>query len=143
MNADNLVPPLERPANMIPLVLIATTSEEFIEQFRDLYRHPDAIAAVGVVYVWATERPIPRLRGESNIIYIGKTDQSLSQRHSQYATSEGTGDNWARYDHIIRKFGAIRVFYSVQPNPTDAERMLLRKYFDDHLDIPPLNRRSV
>lgn len=142
MNAEDLVQDSTFFFAALEGKLDAGSAEDFIVQFRHLYSQPDAIAATSVVYFWATEKPICRLRGSSNIIYIGKTIQSLSQRHTRYAAIEGGDSNWLRYDHIIKNFGPIKTFNSKHKNPEKLERMLLRRFYSEHLDIPPLNRRS-
>lgn len=126
----------------LPGTLDARTSEDFVMQFRAMFSQPEAKRAVGVLYVWATQRSIPRLKGHSNVIYIGKTTQSLRQRHRRYAEIEGAPGNWNRYSHIIEAFGRISVHYASHADPKEAERKLLKLYLGEHLEIPPLNRMS-
>lgn len=95
-----------------------------------------------MVYVWVTDKNIPRLRGESNILYFGKTDSTLYDRHYKYAKIEGNKHNWHRYGHIINKFGPITVYFAKIPNPKGTETQLLKKYYDDHCEYPPLNRTT-
>jgi predicted ATP-dependent endonuclease of OLD family len=115
----------------------------FEEQFHSLFTSEDASKAINVVYVWRTEKPIPRLRGESDIIYIGKTKNSLRQRHARYASVEGSGLNLKRYEFILKTYGSIWVEYLDYPNTVDVhkkEQELLSEYFERHLEYPPLNR---
>ena len=122
--------------------LNATEVKEFIRQFKELFKSNKAREAKEVVYAWITKKRIPRLRGKSNIIYFGKTIQTLYDRHYHYAKTEGNKDNWPRYRFIINKFGPITVYFAKTPNPKDAESQLLKKYYDDHFEYPPINRTS-
>ena len=125
---------------------------EFENQFRDLFSSSEARHAKGVVYAWVTQKPIPRLRGESNIVYIGRTEQTLSDRQRKYAKRENSDYNWARYEFIIPQFGAITVMYadaaaiaktSEKEPEKAAEAALLNLYFKDHLEYPPLNEIGI
>tara|TARA_Y100001960_G_C14221474_1_gene609231 strand:+ start:384 stop:635 length:252 start_codon:yes stop_codon:yes gene_type:complete len=42
-----------------------------IESFQSVYGSIAASKAKGIVYVYMTEKPIPRLVGESRVLYIG------------------------------------------------------------------------
>jgi len=116
----------------------------FEDQFRNLFSSEEARQAKGVVYAWVTQKPILRLRGGSNIVYIGRTKQTLSDRHRKYAKKEASPPyNWPRYDFIIPQFGPITVMYadaaSIAKTPEGAEEELLRQYFAEHLEYPPFN----
>lgn len=126
----------------LPGKLDARTAENFVKQFREMFSQPEAKRAVSVVYVWATQRGVDRLKGHSNVVYIGKTTQSLRQRHRRYAEIEGAPGNWCRYGYIIEAFGRISVHYASHADPKEAERKLLKLYLGEHLEIPPLNRMS-
>jgi hypothetical protein len=126
---------------LLPGKIITETA--FEEQFRKLFKSDDASKAINVVYIWRTEKPIPRLRGESDIIYIGKTKNSLEQRHARYASVEGSGLNLKRYEFILKTYGPIWVEYQDYPEKRDVHKMeqeLLAEYFKRHLEYPPLNR---
>jgi hypothetical protein len=114
-------------------------SQDFINQFRKMFSQPKAFEARGVVYVWYTENPVTRLKGESNILYIGKTINSLHERNAAYANKEGSDGNWLRYAHIFKEYGTIKIVFSLQINPKEAEKKLLLQYFEDHLEFPPMN----
>ena len=121
------------------------TGQEFADQFRRMFTSKDASAAVNVVYTWRTGDSIPRLRGKSDIIYIGKTKSSLRQRHGRYAAVEGSDLNWKRYEHILKTYGPIWVEYKNVAKNVDLreeEKRVLREYFCRHLEYPPLNRSS-
>ena len=100
----------------------------------------------GIVYLWLTERPIPRLKGESRIIYIGKTKAKLRERHRRYADVEASDQNWPNYEYIIRQFGPItfRIAHHSKfaETPKEAEKQLFKKYGELHLETPPINRTA-
>ncbi len=120
----------------------AKVPEDFVKQFAAIFSSLNARKYKGVVYVWYTDKGIPRLNGESNIVYIGKTKNSLFDRQHRYAELEGSYYNWERYKHIIQNFGPIKVKFIAAENPKDTERNLLECYFKEHLEIPPINRQS-
>jgi hypothetical protein len=79
------------------------------------------------------------------VIYIGKTINSMRDRHYGWAKIESEGNNWLRYNFIITNFGPIT--FMVTPcttfasNPAFAEIELFKGYFESHLEAPPLNRQ--
>jgi hypothetical protein len=120
----------------------AELPKDFIKQFRNLFSLPDARKYSGVVYVWYTHDGIPRMKGKSNIVYIGKTKNTLFDRHHRYAELEGSGINIARYAHIIHNYGPIKVKFIGATNPKETEKEFLECYFNAHLETPPMNRQS-
>lgn len=117
-------------------------SSDFIKQFKKIFKSKKACEAKNVVYAWTTKSDIPRLRGESNILYFGKTDNTLYDRHYKYAKIEGNEHNWHRYEHIINNFGPIKVYYARTADPKKVESELLKQYYIDHCEYPPVNRSS-
>jgi hypothetical protein len=126
----------------LPGELKASSPDEFMNQFRKLFSQTECRESRGVVYVWITETPVPRLNGGSPIVYIGKTEGNLHDRHAKYARTEAAPGNWERYEHIMKVFGKIAVLYATCRKPAAIEKQFLKKYFDAHLELPPLNRRS-
>lgn len=128
--------------------LDAKRPEEFENQFEEVFSCQKARGNKSVIYIWATERPIPRLCGESNIVYIGKTKQTLCDRYCKYASLfasiKGDEDkyNWRRYGHIMRNSGPIKIYFAVTSDPKGKESELLKEYYDDHFEYPPANSAS-
>ncbi|WP_105199953.1 hypothetical protein [Pseudoalteromonas sp. T1lg10] len=56
---------------------------EFREQLTDLFKKDQFSKLSSIVYIWKVERAIPRLIGESVILYIGRTKNSFSSRYRQ------------------------------------------------------------
>jgi hypothetical protein len=142
MNYDELVSTLGVQVKVLEEVLDAKNQDDFKRQFQRIFSCPQARDERGVVYVWATMKPIPRLKSKSNIVYIGQTSNTLFTRHHRYASLEASGDHWRVYKHIIDNYGPISVRYAIHPSPEIAERDLLKRYLYEHLEMPPLNRRS-
>jgi len=120
----------------------ASTSERFIEQFRELLNTKIGREHRSIVYKWCTQNHIPRTRGESPVIYIGMTINSMFDRHYKYAKIESSGNNWKRYKYIIQNYGPITFECTKCDNPKEAEKRLLIEYFDNHLELPPVNGSS-
>lgn len=142
MNHVELLTTLGVQVRVLPKRLDAKNQADFERQFQTVFSCPQARDERGVVYVWTTVKPIPRLKSESNIVYIGRTINTLFERHHRYASLEASEGNWRRYEHIIDNYGPISVWYAVHQDPVKAERDLLKRYFHEHLEMPPLNRRG-
>lgn len=114
------------------------------EDFRQVFSCEMAVKSKDIVYVWRSERKIPRLIGESDILYIGQTKQSFRDRYYQYAGMHAsTLANSLKFGHIIENYRSISI--SVSPfskygeSLQKAEGQLLWWYFRNHCEYPPLN----
>lgn len=112
--------------------------------FRRVYADDAAGVEKNIVYVLRAERPIPRLRGESDIVYIGQTKGTFRQRYLASAKLHATSKaNRIKFEHIVSQYGAIRI--SVAPyqrfgdSLLKAEGQLLWWYFRNHCEYPPVN----
>ncbi len=139
MNDSELLEKINCPIQCLDGEIKATTDEEFKSQFRSIFSSAKAKSERGVVYMWFTNEGIPRMSGESNIIYIGKTINTLYERLHRWADVEGSNGNWKRYKYIMKKFGPIKVKFAKIANPREAEKNLLKIYFNEHLEYPPMN----
>lgn len=142
MNAAELFQKMSLQSQTLEGQLESEDREVFRREFKKLFGQPDARGGNGIVYVWHTALPVPRLRGTSNIVYIGQTIRNLGDRYLEYVRKETSGGNWQRYEHIVKNYGPIRVSYSICEDPKQTEATMLRKYFDEHLEFPPINRTS-
>ena len=72
----------------------------------------------GVTYVFVSDTEIPRMVGASDILYIGKTDQSIKVRFEQETRTKNSPRNTQqtniRMTHILGKLGTdhYRCFYT-------------------------------
>ncbi len=115
-----------------------------IESFQSVYGSIAASKAKGIVYVYMTEKPIPRLVGESRVLYIGKTDTSFKKRRSSDAKLHATSKaNKLKYSAVLSRYGPISIlvadFKRYGDNSLQAEGQLLWWYFQNHCEYPPLN----
>jgi len=121
--------------------ITALTEEEFREQFRIVLQRSECTSIENIVYFWKSERPIPRVSGESNILYIGQTSRSLNGRYGSKKDFEIEVAYFKRfYRHIIQKYGAVFLEVKATDNPKIAEWEQLSEYYGKHFEYPPLNR---
>ena len=139
MTADELFADFGVAVRNLEGELSATDSDSFTRQFREICSCEPATKLNSIVYVWYTDKAIPRLRGESNVVYIGQTKQTFRGRHYRYAALEGSESNLERYRHIIRKFGPIKIMCAEVASPRQTEKEMLKRYWKEHLEFPPVN----
>lgn len=119
-------------------------SEDFVVveiPFENLDRLPEEPA----VYAFSLRKRIDRLRGKSNIIYMGQT-RDLRNRISQYGgkwrKKNGTGH---RICENIKRLGApLKLHFIMEENlnttRADMERRLLERFLEEHHELPAWNR---
>lgn len=100
------------------------------------------------VYAFRLKKAFSRLKGKSQIVYIGKCEQNpdrknpgLWYRLNNYRQDLDGGSE--RLKRLIRHKGGedkIEYAYVVCDNPRGTEKALLEDYFKRHLELPPLNR---
>ncbi|QNK66865.1 hypothetical protein [Variovorax sp. PAMC26660] len=93
-----------------------------------------------VVYLFRAERKVPRLVGESDILYIGQTKTTFERRYKQWAALIST---LKRNEHALKAYGPItlaacdyRVFGQ---SLLVAENQMLWWYYANHFEYPPFN----
>jgi hypothetical protein len=119
-------------------VLDTTDDQKFRDQLRaalEEAREPEQI-----VYIWRTKKDIPRLKGGSPIVYIGKAEGSLYDRYISEINYEAT-NYWARYLHIMSNFGPISFDIYETKDPELTENNFLFQYQQEFFDRPPINMR--
>lgn len=114
------------------------------ESFRDAYNSGCASERRNIVYMLRSERKVPRLKGESDILYIGQTEKSFRERYSRYAKHHATSPaNKFKYEHILKTYGSISIWVSDYSRYGEtllmAEGQLLWWYFKNHCEYPPVN----
>mgnify|MGYP003477982520 FL=1 len=112
--------------------------------FRNVYGAESAGKVKNIVYVLRCERNISRLKGESNILYIGQTKHSFSKRYFPHAKLHATSEaNKLKFEHIIDHYGPISIsfndFSTFGATLIQAEGQLLWWYFQNHCEYPPIN----
>src|SRR5216684_3735267 len=87
-----------------------------------------------------------RLKGESDLVYIGcaaSKNGTVSSRLSDHLPSRADGSNVAHRLRDAQKMGNLEVAWGILATPKEAideEARLLRKYYGNHLELPPINR---
>lgn len=104
------------------------------------------------VYVLRLARAIARLKGQSDVLYVGRTRmpkatlRSMLTHHVRPRVNEK--DIGYRVFRILQEVPDARVEFTCIPFPTNVESglyeaSLLRRYERDHLEFPPLNRQEA
>lgn len=114
------------------------------KEFQAVYGSPEASLAKGIVYVFLSAQPIPRVIGESRIIYIGQTKGSFKSRYLQYSDLHASSKaNKLKFEAIIGEYGPITIavcpFERFGGSLLEAEGQLLWWYFQNHCEYPPFN----
>lgn len=113
-------------------------------EFRRVYGQEDAGIDKNIVYVFRTEKPIPRLKGESDVLYIGQTKSTFKQRYLPFAGLHATSvANRMKFEHIVSHYGPIRIalasFSKFGDSLLKSEGQLLWWYYQNHCEYPPVN----
>ncbi|ORJ62517.1 hypothetical protein B5V00_04330 [Geothermobacter hydrogeniphilus] len=119
-------------------------TEVTTECFKRVFGCEMARTSKNIVYIWRAEKRIKRLKGESDIIYIGQTKQSFRDRHYKYANIHANSKaNKLKFQYIITNFKSISItvanFIKYGETLQKAEGQLLWWYFQNHCEFPPKN----
>jgi len=117
-----------------------SSSENAEQEFRLAFSSKESGEHEGIVYFFLSEKPIPRVLGESRILYIGKSNTSLRSRYFRYSKKLFTNRSGKFYSHIIESYGAISFGYFLSADPKVDERKYFREYLDKHLEYPPKSK---
>ena len=114
------------------------------QAFQAVYGSPEAALAKGIVDLLLSAQPIPRLIGESRIIYVGQTKGSFKSRYFQYSSLHASSKaNKLMFEAIIKEYGPITIavcpFERFGSSLLEAEGQLLWWYFQNHCEYPPVN----
>ena len=124
-------------------MITATTDEEFESQFRALFKEPDFRSVKNIIYLWRTARPIPRLLGESDILYIGRTSRTFAGRYSPQKSMTLERSFFTNvYCRAIETYGAIRIEIIESDDLVLKEATELKNYYEKHGELPPMNRQG-
>ena len=110
------------------------------KEFRVAFSSKESDEHKSIVYFFLSEKPIPRVLGESRILYIGKSNTSLRSRYLRYSKKIFTNRSGKFYSHIIKNYGAISFGYFLSNDPKADERKYFREYLDKHLEYPPKSK---
>ncbi len=119
--------------------ITATNELEFEQQLKALLI--ESMPYTGIVYVWKTQLDIPRLKGKSSVVYIGKANGNMYSRYISNVQHE-IKEYWKRYSYIISTYGFMQVEIFVTNNPAITENNFLYQYHQAHMELPPINLQS-
>ncbi|PCH93823.1 MAG: hypothetical protein COB83_13090 [Gammaproteobacteria bacterium] len=113
------------------------------EDFSKVLYSDEANARKNIVYVWRTKTKFPRFNGESDILYIGQTKRTFSQRYQNFTKWINTEANSLKFSHALKVYGSITIsvceFEKFGGTLLESEGQLLWWYFQNHYEYPPLN----
>ena len=112
--------------------------------FEKVYGSAEASKAKGIIYFFISSKPVPRLRGESRILYVGQTTSSFKSRYFRYANLHATSNaNSLKFHEIIESYGPIEIAFcdyrKFGSTLLEAEGQFLWWYFQNHCEYPPIN----
>ncbi len=117
------------------------------EDFNKVFHTIEAKNTKNVIYIWRCKDKIPRLKGKSNIVYIGQTKRSIFSRHGASDIKANSKANKQKYNDVVTQYGAITISYIKlsdfdtrdDANLLKAEGQCLWWYFQNHSEYPPIN----
>ena len=130
MNIDGII--------MLPKII--TSSENLAEEFKELLSSVEAKKEKGIVYFFKSQKAIPRVKGQSDILYIGKTDQTLNRRYFKYASKLASNRSGDFYKYIINNFGGLSLGYIKTDTPKADENRYFKEYCKNFLEYPPKSK---
>ncbi|WP_417546031.1 hypothetical protein [Marinobacter sp.] len=112
--------------------------------FEKVYGSAEASKAKGIIYFFLSSMPVPRLHGESRILYIGQTKNDFRSRYLRHAKLHATSKaNSLKFGAILREYGPIEVavcdYRRFGETLIKAEGQFLWWYFQNHCEYPPIN----
>jgi hypothetical protein len=92
------------------------------------------------VYVFKLSRCFGRMRGESDIVYVGLAEKSIKGRLGSHRYTEiGLSTN------LVEDFGTLQVAWKPCGSDSEArfmESTILGRHRRDHVELPPFNRQQ-
>ena len=114
-----------------------TSQDNIGKEFRSIFNTDEARKIKSIVYFFLAEKPVARMKGESRILYIGKTDQTIHKRWSANASKLNSPKNALFYKYVLANYGAISVGYLEVDNPRESEKKIFKEFYNNHLEFPP------
>jgi hypothetical protein len=123
----------------------------FFKGWKDWEEFEPRIDDINGIYAFRLKTPFARLVGKSDILYIGKVEQNskINKRpgiwHRLKNYRQHNLGASKRLKDIELYFGgksSIEYSYVLCTDPRQTESELLKSYYEQHLEFPPLNRSS-
>jgi len=96
----------------------------------------------GAVYIIRLNRKFGRLKGESDILYIGSTGDLHDRIVENFLRGRGGKTTKRIHDYLVHKgyLNVAEVSWVFSENYEELEDKLLKVYEEDHHELPPWNR---
>ncbi|MEM0149194.1 MAG: hypothetical protein QW346_02935 [Candidatus Micrarchaeaceae archaeon] len=94
------------------------------------------------VYCMRLQEAICRVKGKSDIAYIGSATNGFKTRFRGYMNPGPTQKTNIRVKEFSRKY-KLEVSFLVTDKPKFYESLLLEEYLADHDELPPLNHSGI
>ena len=124
-------------------------NKDFLREFKQLLSSSEAKKDDKVLYAFVCEKKIPRVKGESNIICIGKAEKGLEYRYwGSWTKRSWTDANRKFFNYVIKRYGPVSLVYLAQKDfivsqpLKEAESDLLKDYYELHMELPPKNAQG-
>lgn len=123
--------------------------EEFFCEWKNWEEFENQFDGKNGVYAFRLKYKFERLQGASNVLYIGMCDQNpkrnkrpgLWHRLNNYRQNlRGGPERLKRVENLVGGRTEIEYSYVVCDFPREKEKSLLSGYYQQHLELPPLNR---
>jgi hypothetical protein len=125
---------------IIMLPKIITSYDDLAHELKELLSSDEAKKDKSIVYFFKSVKPIPRVKGESDILYIGRTEQSLNKRYSKYSDKLASNRSGKFYKYIVDNFGGISLGYIKTKTLKSTEADYFKRYCDNFLEYPPKSK---
>lgn len=116
------------------------SADNLTNEFKELFGSDEAKKDKNIVYFLKSNKPLPRVKGESDILYIGSTTQNLYRRYFSYSATLASGCNEVFYKYIISNFGGLCLGYITCSDPKATEAAYFKKYYNQYLEYPPKSK---
>jgi len=94
------------------------------------------------LYVLRLNERFGRLKGSSDILYIGWSENLRHRLWDNYKTGTGGGTTQRVHNYLKKKDYSERVEIGWEVGvPRDKEKRLLKQYEQEHHELPPWNRQ--
>jgi len=109
----------------------------------------DRVDGINGVYAFRLKKKFNRLKDETHIIYIGKSDQNpdrnkrpgIWHRLRNYRQkNKGGSQRLKDIEKFVGGKNGIQYAYKICDNPRAVEKELLESYYKSHMELPPMNR---
>jgi len=104
------------------------------------------------VYIVRVSKPVDRVIGKSDIVYIGEGTLHRRLRRVLKVFPERITEKSKKQKNLLARWGLLLIVkkfdadvwitYKITNKHKDLEKKLLQKYRNDHIENPPLNSNS-